>query len=323
MNPSRNKRILWLALLLVPVLAFAGPTEIGSEQIVSNPLAFIAIFFVLSFVIGVVTVIAGVGGGVVFTPLLLGFTCIDSYIVRATGLLIAMAGALVVAKPFLRRGIANIRLLLWTAAPYSLFSIVGAVLAKRVDSMAGPHGEALIRGGLGVMVIGVAILFLRGGKKAEYPEGEEAGDFTRSLGLGSSYWEDSLGKSVSYDVTRAAPSLGLFCLIGLMSGFFGVGGGWAMVPLYNLFMGLPLKAAAVCSRVLISMGGAASIWPYVMGGGLITLFAVPCMAGAILGSMVGAKIMLRIKAGAVRYIVIGIMFLTGARLIVKACSTWG
>ena len=47
-------------------------------------------FFFLSFAIALVAVIGGIGGGVLFTPFMLAFTSVDSLIVRATGLIVAM-----------------------------------------------------------------------------------------------------------------------------------------------------------------------------------------------------------------------------------------
>ena len=62
--------------------------------------------FVLSVVIAIVAVIAGVGGGVIFTPLMLAFTSIDTLIIRSTGLVVAMFSGLVATGPFMRKGLA-------------------------------------------------------------------------------------------------------------------------------------------------------------------------------------------------------------------------
>jgi hypothetical protein len=47
------------------------------------------------------------------------------------------------------------------------------------------------------------------------------------------------------------------------------------------------------------------------------------MIGLILGTIIGAKIMLRVRAGFVRYLIIGIMFLSGARLIQQSLTMLG
>ena len=97
-----------------------------------SPLAFFFTFLVICVGIGVLAVLGGVGGGVLFTPLMLGFTPIDSYIVRATGLFVAVCGSLVAARPFLSRNLANFKLILFTGVPYALFAMAGALLAGYV-----------------------------------------------------------------------------------------------------------------------------------------------------------------------------------------------
>ncbi len=317
----------FLRLLLILIFLFSAAVihaaQATEQTIWTSPISFFLIFLIVCIIIGVFAVLAGVGGGVIFTPIMMGFTPIDSFIVRATGLFVAMAGALVAARPFLRRGITNIKILFWSAAPYATCCVIGALLAGHVKGAFGLKGEAFVRGALGLIVIGIGLLFIFAGKRIEYPEVKEVDSFTEKIGLAMSYWEDSLGKVVDYKVRYAGLGLVLFCGVGLISGFFGLGAGWAMVPVYNLIMLAPLKVAATCSKVLIGIGDTAAIWPYAMAGGIFPLFAVPCMIGLIVGTLIGAKIMLKVKAGFVRWIIIVIMFGAGIRLILKAIKLWG
>ena len=61
----------------------------------------IFISFLLSFFVAIISVIAGVGGGVIFTPLMLAFTSVDTLIIRSTGLVVAMFSGLVASGPFM------------------------------------------------------------------------------------------------------------------------------------------------------------------------------------------------------------------------------
>lgn len=254
---------------------------------------------------------------------MMGFTPIDGLIIRGTGLFVAMTGALVAARPFLKRGLANIRLLYFSAVPYATFAVIGALLAVYIKETMGVVGEAYVRLSLGSLVILIALLFLFAGNRIEYPEVKSVDSFTRRVGLSMAYWEESLGSVVQYQVTRAWVGVILFAGVGLVSGLFGLGAGWAMVPVFNLVMMTPLKVAAASSKVLIGIGDTAAIWPYILQGTIFPLFAVPCMIGLILGTIIGAKIMLRIKAGFVRYLIIGIMFISGVRLIQQALTMLG
>jgi len=281
---------------------------------------FFFIFLVISIFIGIVAVLGGVGGAVVFTPLMMGFTPINSFVIRATGLLVAMAGSLIAARPFLNRGLANIKLLLVAGVPYAVFAVIGALLAGYLEETAGDTGDAIIRLALGVLMLGIAGLILFAGKRVEYPEVTKVDGITERLALATSYYEESLRKVVSYKIARAPVGIVLFCFVGFISGLFGLGAGWAMVPTLNLVMLAPLKVAAASSKVLIGIGDTAAVWPYMMDGAIFALFAVPCVLGMVIGTVIGAKIMLRVKVGFVRWLVILLMCGAGVKSVMDGIT---
>jgi uncharacterized membrane protein YfcA len=288
-----------------------------------NPVTFALLFLGICLGIGIIAVLGGVGGGVVFTPIMMGFTPIDSFIIRATGLFIAMCGSLVAARPFLRRGLANMRLLLFAGVPYSIFAVSGALLAGYVKQTTGETGEAVIRLILGLLVISLGLLIILGGKRVEYPEVKKEDGFSRKLGLAMSYYEKSLDRVVDYKITRSPVGILLFCGVGLVSGLFGLGAGWAIVPVFNLVMLAPLKVAAASSSVLIGIGDTGAIWPYLSSGGIFPLFAVPCMIGMVVGATIGARLMPRIPAKYTRWLVIILMFGSGVKLVFDGLSRLG
>jgi uncharacterized membrane protein YfcA len=314
---------LALLLLCAGEVHAAEPLHVAEETIGLSPIVFALIFLVVCMVIGVIAVLGGVGGGVVFTPLMMGFTPFDSYIIRATGLFIAMCGSLVAARPFLRRGLANVRLLLFAGVPYSVFAVSGALAAGYIKENMGATGDAAIRLALGLLVITLALMIILGGKRVEYPEVDKVDGFTKRLALSMSYYEKSLNKVVNYKLKRAPVGILLFCGVGLLSGLFGLGAGWAIVPVFNLVMLAPLKVAAASSSVLISMGDTGAIWPYLTNGGIFPLFVVPCMVGMVLGATLGARLMPRIKASYTRWLVIALMFGSGIKLVFDGLGTFG
>src|SRR6266571_1946680 len=84
--------------------------------------------FVLSFALGVVAVLTGLGGGVLFVPIVAGFFPFHLDFVRGTGLLLALSGALSAAPALLREGFASLRLALPLALVGSVTSIAGALI---------------------------------------------------------------------------------------------------------------------------------------------------------------------------------------------------
>ena len=84
--------------------------------------------FVACFLIGIVAVPAGIGGGTLFVPLIGGFFPFHLDFVRGAGLLVALASALAAAPVLLRSGLASLRLALPLALLASASSIGGALL---------------------------------------------------------------------------------------------------------------------------------------------------------------------------------------------------
>lgn len=294
-------------------------SQVQSTEVLSSSfiLGIIIASFLISTFVAIVAVVAGVGGGVIFTPIMLGFTSIDTLIIRATGLVVAMFSGLISSGPFMRKGLAECKLVYYCSVPIIVGAIAGALSAVYLAEYLGETGDAVVRLGLGVTLVFIAFMFVFGGSKTEYPECKSVDGFTRKLGIASSYWEESLGKTVHYELTRSLLGGILFVLVGFTGGFFGLGGGWAVVPVLNLVMMAPLKIAAASSGVLLAIGNAAAIWPYITYGALIPLFAAPWMLGQVVGGILGAYILAKIRAAFVRNVLIVIIFMTSIKLIVR------
>jgi len=117
-NMNKLLKSLWLELIVmcgVVILSYvalmlisigAGTPPGGMSQ--SNISLLTFGFFLLSFAIAVIAVMAGIGGGVLFSPFMLAFTPVDSLIGRGTGLIVAMFSGLVSTGPFMKSGLANL-----------------------------------------------------------------------------------------------------------------------------------------------------------------------------------------------------------------------
>ncbi|MBW2063946.1 MAG: sulfite exporter TauE/SafE family protein [Deltaproteobacteria bacterium] len=306
-------------LVIISYVIMGLFSKVQSTEVLSSSsiLAIVIGSFLISTFIAVVAVIAGVGGGVIFTPIMLGFTSIDTMIIRATGLVVAMFSGLISSGPFMRKGLAECKLVYYCAIPIIIGAIAGALSAVYVAQIIGEEGDAIVRLLLGVTLVFIALMFIYGGSKTEYPEVKHVDAFTKKLGIAGSYWEEALSRNVNYNLTRALHGAVLFLFVGFAGGFFGLGGGWAVVPVLNLVMLAPLKIAAASSGVLLAIGNAAAIWPYIIYGALIPLFVAPWMLGQVIGGILGAYILARIRAAFIRKVLIVIIFLTSIKLVVR------
>lgn len=116
---------------------------------------------------------------------------------------------------------------------------------------------------------------------------------------------------------RTLLGLCMFILVGLLAGMFGLGAGWANMPVLNLLMGVPLKVSVATSKFLLSITDTSAAWIYMNRGCVIPLIAVPSIVGLMLGSLIGVKILAVAKPKMIRYMVIGVLFFAGLKSIDK------
>jgi len=314
---------LLIGLSIVGYFVMGAFNQVGEAGALTGGGAFLLVLgsFVLSILIAIVAVIAGVGGGVLFTPIMMAFTSIDTLIIRSTGLVVAMFSGLVSSGPFMRKGLADVKIVLYCAIPIIAGAMLGSYAAIALAEVMGAQGDAIVRLLLGLILVLIAILFIVGGSNTEYPEAGHVSRFSEWMGLKGSYYEESLGRPMHYQATRVGIGGILFLLVGFTGGFFGLGGGWAVVPVLNLVMTTPLKISAASSGVLLAMGNSAAIWPYIKVGALIAALAAPWMLGQVIGGILGAHILARVQANFIRYILIVLLFLTSLKLISRGLET--
>ncbi|HET6514591.1 MAG TPA: sulfite exporter TauE/SafE family protein [Thermodesulfovibrionales bacterium] len=312
--------ILMLAIFVVHVsviTVFAstdGPPAPPAVQSAMPWWAWPLILFIVTFLLGIVAVLGGVGGGVLFVPIIGGFFPFHIDFVRGAGLLVALAGALAAGPGLLKKAMADLRLALPVALIASACAIVGAMLGLALPSN-------VVNTALGGTILGIVLIMLMA-KKSEYPEVREADALSTALRINGIYHEASTGQDINWKIHRTPQGLATFILIGIMAGMFGLGAGWANVPVLNIMMGAPLKVSVATSKFLLSITDTSAAWIYVNNGAVLPMMVVPSIIGIMLGSIVGVRILARTKPAAVRYIVIAMLLFAGLRALLKGLGIW-
>ena len=218
-------------------------------------------------IVGLVLGLVGGGGSILAVPLLAYVVGVSSpHVAIGTGALAVSVSAAFNLYPQWRAG--NVK---WRcSAAFSLAGVLGALAgaaaAKTVD------GQSLLAlFGVVMLVVGALMLRRRGG------DGDPYVRLTR----------------------RSAPLLlpwllGIGFLVGLFSGFFGIGGGFLIVPGLMLATGMPLPMAIGTSLVAVSAFGAATAASYAASGLIDWPLAGLFILGGVFGGLVGAGLGRRI-----------------------------
>lgn len=275
------------------------------------------VLVVLSILLGFIGSIAGVGGGVLFTPIFLAFSSLHVDVVRATGLAVAITTSVVASRSYIRAGIAPLKLALLFSAVAALAAVGGAATSIYMVKSLGKTGEAWIRIALAlVMFLVVAVMFL---KRKDYPE-PVRNPAAERLGLVGSFIDPVSGREVVYMPNRLFLSALLIAGVGFISGAFGLGGGWAMVAVLNLVTNIPLRVATATSLTIIAIIDTSALWVYMGEGTLHPHLVALTSPAVVIGAMLGARTAMRLRAAVIRYVVIGVMLFSAIYLLQRGLS---
>jgi len=302
--------VLCTILVIVVPPVFASETAASIETTTQQVWWFYPlILLVLSFVLGVFAVLAGVGGGVLYVPIVSGFLPFHLDFVRGAGLIVALAGALAAGPGLLKIGMANLRLAIPMALIASTCAIFGAMIGLALPTN-------IVQTLLGATILGIVVLMILA-KKSVFPDVPKPDALSQALRIMGVYHEPTINKDINWQIHRTPVGLSLFVIIGVMAGMFGLGAGWANVPVLNLVMGAPIKISVATSKFLLSITDTSAAWIYMNNGAVLPLMVVPSVVGIMLGSFVGVRILAVTKPALIRKLVIIVLGIAGTKALLK------
>jgi uncharacterized membrane protein YfcA len=267
-----------------------------------------------SFIVGIVSLLGGMGGGTLFVSIIGGFLPFHLDFVRCASLMVALSGALSAGPGLLRFGMGDLRLSLPAALMTSIGSSLGATLGLHLPAR-------LVQSALAVLIL-IIVGIMVATKKLEYPQVKKADFLSGILGIKGIYRDRATGEEIRWQVHRTPLALLIFFIIGLIAGVFGIGAGWANVVALNLIMGAPLKIAIGTSKLIVCLTDTSAAWIYINSGAVLPILVIPSIIGMMLGSWLGVGILARTRPVRLRYIVIALLLFAGIRSLLKALNVW-
>jgi len=301
--------VLFCALMLSPGWALASEVEAAVPAVdTANWWIWPLILLVVTFAMGIVAVLGGVGGGVLFVPIISGFFPFHLDFVRGAGLLVALSGALAAGPGLLKANLASLRLALPVALIASTMAIVGAMVGLALPT----H---IVQIALGGTILAIVVIMFTAKKQAD--------SLSSALRICGIYYEPTSRQEINWKIHRTPIGLATFIVIGFMAGMFGLGAGWANVPVLNLMMGAPLKISVATSKFLLSITDTSAAWIYVNKGCVIPMMVVPSLIGIMFGSFVGVRLLKIAKPTFIRWMVIAILAFAGLKALHKGLAAMG
>jgi uncharacterized membrane protein YfcA len=236
--------------------------------------------------IGLLLGTVGGGGSILIVPILVYALDLGVHEATATSLVIVGMTSLIGAVPHARAGRVAVR----TALMFGAAGIVGAFAGTRLN--------ALVSGPVILLLFGLLMLLvalrMAVGQRSSAPTAPP----TAAGGLP---W----------------PVMATGLVVGLMTGLFGVGGGFLIVPALVLILRLPMRLAVGTSLVVIAINSAAALGAHLSSGGIDASLAALFVAGGFVGALVAGRLAGRVDEARLSRGFAALVALVGIYLIAR------
>ena len=216
----------------------------------SDPLVLVAVGALLGLVLGML----GGGGGILAVPLLVALG--EPVLVASTmSLVIVGVGAAAALVPHHRAGRIDWNVGLTFGALGSAGALIGARAAQAASA-------AVLLGGLTAMLLLGAAAMVRSARhdrQAAMPWQPRAVVMAGSGAAPNLAWVVPVGAGASSTPASRVRIVTLATAVGLVTGFFGVGAGFVVVPALVSAMRLPVKRATATALVVIVINSATAL----------------------------------------------------------------
>lgn len=239
---------------------------------------------------GALGALMGVGGGIVVVPVLTQALAVPFPAAVAVSLVVIVVSSSAAGATYVRLGLTDLRVGVVLEVGTVAGAVFGSWLAGRL-----PGGS--------VQLVFAAVAIYTGW--TVWSHRARAG---------------AAAQAEAYRVHRWGLGLAAGFVAGVVSGLVGVGGGFLLVPVMSLAMGLPFRRAAATSSFMIGVTGAASAYVYYARGDLDLALAAPILVGVVAGSRLGVALLPRIPVARLQGAFALLLAVVGLRM---ALGAWG
>ncbi|RZU53559.1 hypothetical protein EV385_5488 [Krasilnikovia cinnamomea] len=217
--------------------------------------------------IGVLLGLLGGGGSILAVPALVYGAGQPLAAAVPTSLLVVGISSATALLPRLRAGLVQWRIAGIVGATGAAAAFAGAAVNHLLDPR--------------IVLVGFAALMVAAGLRMLRETGDSGGDC--ALPGGGINWRGCLPKSIGTGIA-----------VGFLTGLFGVGGGFLIIPALVLLLGLDMPAAVATSLVIIVINSAAGFAAHAGDAAIDYRIAAAFTLTAIAGSLAAARIASRI-----------------------------
>ena len=262
---------------------------------------------------GTIGSLTGLGGATVLVPLLSLFYGIPIIYATGASLVSTIATSAGSASAYTKEKITNVKIGIGLEIATTAGAIVGSLTTVYINDN---HYSWVIYIIFGVVLLGSLIPTVQRGKYEE-PVPRKADWSTKLFQLAGSYYDKRLKKKVDYEGVRWWLAEFIMFFAGVISGLLGIGSGALKVLGMDWAMNLPMKVTTTTSNFMIGITAATGSSIYWYNGYIQVFIAAATALGVLIGSFIGAKILMKITNRNIRWIFFAILSFLGVEMLLR------
>jgi uncharacterized membrane protein YfcA len=266
-----------------------------------------AVIFGAGVVAGALGIVLGLGGGIFLVPFLTLALSFPLKSAAAISLSTVIATSSAVTARRAGNQLINLRFGMVLEVATTAGSLLGGITAQFV-------AESVLQRLFGIVAIAVAFVML-GRINRRNVIADPAADHGR---LGGRFHEGESGGIVAYRIKRLPLALVASFIAGNVSSLLGIGGGIIKVPVLNAWCGMPLRAAAATSALMIGVTATGGAIIYYGHGDLRPLLAAPAVLGVQLGSWGGLRLAEHAPVRWLKVLMAGLLVVVATLMFVRS-----
>jgi uncharacterized membrane protein YfcA len=262
----------------------------------------------------------GVGGGFIIVPMLTLALHLPIHVAIGSSLVAIVANSCTAAGVYAKARLTNVKLGLFLETA----TIPGAIVGGLAVAVIAPSILSALFG-LVLLYVAYTMVVRRNLMSEDVPSADNSVAPDNTTGnlfssLASSYYDQNLGKVVTYKMKRVPAGLGGGFFAGFLSSLLGIGGGIIKVPVMHLVMGLPMKAAIATSAFMIAITTTVGALLYHYNGYVYPFIVAPLVIGIVIGARLGVELTKRVRGILLRRIFGVLLFLVALLMFLKTAS---
>ena len=254
----------------------------------------------------------GMAGGIFMVPILTMFGHIDIHTAIGASLVSVIACSCGSAKPYLKGRLTNIRLAIVLEVATTLGALTGVLLIGVIPV------SYLFFLFAAILLLSAQQMLAKRGDPAASSAVTNPGQWGTILRLDSNYPDRALGRDIPYRVQQVPLGMALMYGAGLISALLGIGSGVLKIPAMDSALRLPIKVSSATSNFMIGVTAAASAGAYFLRGDIVTAIAGPVALGSVVGSVLGARILMIVPNDKIRLLFVVVLVALGVQMLLQA-----